>query len=99
MKHHLFHLSLESSITVEVSSLPPHTNIDELEAYFEKQGNHIEVLSTVKLGNGNARVKLSGLTSEGTFEHCCFFSHLPCELRGNTILSELCIVLTVLYLL
>ena len=78
MKHHLFHLSLEPNVTVEVSSLPLQTTTDEIEAYFEKQGNHIEVLSTVNLGNGNAKVELSGLTSEGILEHC--FSHLYCEL-------------------
>ena len=73
VKCHLFHLSLESKVTVEVFSLPPQTNTEELEAYFEKQGDHIEVLYTVNLGNGNARAKLSGLTSEGIFEHCFFF--------------------------
>ena len=78
VKHHLFHLSLEPNVTVEVSSLPPQTNIDELEAYFEKQGDHTEVLFTANLGTGDARVELSGLTSEGIPEHC--FSHLHCKL-------------------
>ena len=73
--HHSFHLSLESRVTVKVSSLPPQTTTDEIEAYFEKQGDNIEVLTTVNFGNGNARVELLGLTSEGIFEHCFFFFH------------------------
>ena len=67
-----FHLSLESKVTVKVSSLPPQTTTDEIEAYFEKQGDHIEVLSTVNLGNGNAQIELSGLTSEGIHNNIIF---------------------------
>lgn len=58
-------LTIESKVTIEVFSLPPLTNTGEIEAYFEKQGDNIEVLSTVNLGDGNARVELCGLTSEG----------------------------------
>ena len=82
-----FHLSLESKVTVKVSSLPPQTTTDEIEAYFEKQGDHIEVLSTVNLGNGNAQVELSGLTSEGIHNN---ISYLHCELTVNAIPLRLC---------
>ena len=77
--HHSFHLSLESRVTVKVSSLPPQTTTDEIEAYFEKQGDSIEVLSTVNLGNGNAKVELSGINSEGIH----YITHSGYEMHGQ----------------
>ena len=85
-----FHLSLESKVTVKVSSLPPQTTTDEIEAYFEKQGDHIEVLSTFNLGNGNAQLELFGLTPEGIHNN---ISHLHCELTVNAIPSKTVLVL------
>ena len=79
--HHSFHLSLESRVTVKVSSLPPQTTTDEIEAYFEKQGDNIEVLSTVNLGNGNAKVELSGINSEGIH----YITHSGCEKHAVSI--------------
>ena len=73
-----FHLSLESRVTVKVSSLPPQTTTDEIEAYFEKQGDNIEVLTIVNFGDGNARVELLGLTSKGILEHCSFLFFCCC---------------------
>ena len=63
-------------MTVEVSSLPPHTSTEEIEHYFERQAGHIEVLSTVHLDGGNARVELSGLTYEGIHVYYCYHNVL-----------------------
>ena len=63
--HILLFLLPLTKVTVEVSSVPPRTTTDEIEAYFEEQGGHIEALSTVNLGNGITKLELSGLTSEG----------------------------------
>ena len=83
-----FHLSLESRVTVKVSSLPPQTTTDEIEAYFEKQGDNIEVLSTVNLGNGNAKVELSGINSEGIH----YITHSGCEMHAVVCINQICVL-------
>ena len=58
-------LSHYPTAILEVSSLPPQITTDEIEAYFEGQGDNIEIQSTVNLGSRNARVVLSGISAEG----------------------------------
>ena len=55
----------ESVLLISVSSLPQHTSEEDITSYFERQGDEAEVCSVQIHGNGQATVKLIGLTEQG----------------------------------
>ena len=63
--HTFFYIDGPEYATLVFSSLPPSWTKSELEAYCESLGEDIEIESATEPEARNARVVLSGLTSEG----------------------------------
>ena len=59
----------KSALLISVSSLPHQTSEEDLIRYFERQGDEVEVCSVQILGDGQATIKLLGLTEEGTISY------------------------------
>ena len=70
IRAHLYRLSdshceVRQNVTLSLFDLPVGTTHDDIDKYFEGQGDNIAVLSTEMLGSENATVVLSGLSEEG----------------------------------
>ena len=56
-------------LLISVSSLPCQASEEDITSYFERQGDEVEVCSVQIHGDGQAFIKLVGLTQEGIASH------------------------------